>query len=55
MGSRQIIPIPSTSVQAIRLTVQESAAPVTIRELSVFHVNRPVPKRACREGGRPTN
>ncbi|MGA2863719.1 MAG: alpha-L-fucosidase [Verrucomicrobiota bacterium] len=52
VGSRQIIPIPSTSVQAVRLTVQESVAPVTIRELSVFHVNRPVPKRAYREGAR---
>jgi hypothetical protein len=54
-GSLQIIPIPSTSVKAIRLTVQESAAPVTIRELPVFHVNRPVPKLAYREGARATD
>ena len=55
VGSRQIIPLPSTAVKAVRLTVQESLAPVTIRELSVFHVNRPVPKLAYREGGGPTN
>ena len=39
----------------LRLTVQESVAPVTIRELSVFHVNRPVPKLAYREGDRSAN
>jgi len=40
-------------VTGLRLTVQESVAPVTIREFSVFHVNRSVPKLAYREGGRP--
>jgi alpha-L-fucosidase len=51
VGSRQVIPIPATAVTGLRLTVQESLAPVTIRELSAFRVNRPVPKLACREGG----
>ncbi len=50
VGCRQIIPIPATTVQAIRLTVQESVAPVKVRELSVLYVNRPVPKLACRPG-----
>ena len=53
VGSRQIIPIPATAVTGLRLTVQESAAPVTIRELSVFHANRPVPKSAYRESRTP--
>jgi alpha-L-fucosidase len=50
VGSRQIIPIPATAVTGLRLTVQESVAPVTIRELSAFRINRPVPKLAYREG-----
>ena len=50
VGCRQIFPIPATAVQAVRLTVQESVAPVTIREFSVFHVDRPVPKLAYRQG-----
>jgi alpha-L-fucosidase len=53
VGNRQIFPIPATAVTAIRLTVQESAAPAIIRELSVFRVNRPVPKVAYREVGPP--
>ena len=53
VGSRQIIPIPAIAVTALRLTVQESVAPARIRELSVFRVNRPVPKVAYREGGPP--
>jgi len=53
VGSRQIIPIPEIALTNLRLTVQESVAPVTIRELSVFYVNRPVPPLAYREGGRP--
>ena len=53
IGSRQIIPIPATAVTRLRLTVEERVAPVTIRELSVLYVNRPVPKLAYREGGRP--
>jgi alpha-L-fucosidase len=53
VGSRQIIPIPATAVTGLRLTVEESVAPATIREFSVFHVNRPVPKLAYREGTRP--
>ena len=53
IGSRQIIPIPATAVTGLRLTVEERVAPVTIRELSVLYVNRPVPKLAYREGGRP--
>jgi len=52
VGSGQIIPIPAIAVTGLRVTVQDSAAPVTIRELSVFHVNRPVPKLAYREGVR---
>lgn len=50
VGCRQIIPIPATAVQAVRLRVQESVAPVRIRKLSVFYVNRPVPKLAYRPG-----
>ena len=53
VGSRQIIPIPATALTGLRLTIQDSVAPVTIRELSVFHVNRTVPKLAYREGGQP--
>jgi alpha-L-fucosidase len=53
VGSRQIIPIPATAVTGVRLTVQESVAPATIRELSAFRVNRPVPKLACRENSTP--
>ena len=53
VGSRQIFPIPMTAVTGLRLTVQESIAPVTIRELSVFKVNRRVPKLAYREVSRP--
>jgi alpha-L-fucosidase len=53
IGSRQIIPVPATAVTGLRLTVEESVAPVTIRELSVLYVNRPVPKLAYREGARP--
>ena len=49
VGCRQIIAIPATAVQAVRLTVQASVAPVRIRELSVYHVNRPVPKSAYRQ------
>ena len=55
VGSRQIIPIPAIAVTGLRLTVQESIAPARIRELSVFHVNRPAPKLAYREGSRPAN
>jgi len=51
IGNRQIIPIPASALTAVRLTVQESVAPATIRELSVFHVDRPVPKLAFRDGG----
>ena len=53
VGSRQIIPIPEIAVTNLRLTVQETHAPVLIRELSAFYVNRPVPPLAYREGGRP--
>jgi alpha-L-fucosidase len=55
VGSRQIFPIPATAVTGLRLTVEESVGPVAIRELSVFHVNRRVPKVAYREGGRPAS
>jgi len=51
IGVRQIIPIPATALAKVRFTAQESAAPVTLREFSVFHVNRPVPRLAYREGG----
>jgi alpha-L-fucosidase len=50
IGNRQIFPIPATAITGLRLTVQELVAPVTIRELSVFRVNRPVPKIAYRDG-----
>ena len=50
VGCRQIIPISATAVQAVRLTVQSSVAQVRIREMSVFYVNRPVPKLAYRQG-----
>lgn len=53
VGVRQIIPIPAIALTGLRLTIQESVAPVTVRELSVFHVNRPVPALAYREGGSP--
>jgi alpha-L-fucosidase len=46
VGCRQIIPIAAITVQAVRLTVQDKIAPVRIRELSVYHINRPVPKTA---------
>jgi alpha-L-fucosidase len=49
VGSRQIIPIPATTVTALRLSVEESVAPVRIRELSAFYVNRHVPKLAYRD------
>ena len=49
-GGRQIIPIQAITVQAVRLTVQESIATAKIRELSAFYVNRPVPKQAYRQG-----
>ncbi len=49
VGSRQIIPIPATAVTGLRLTVQEGVARVSIRELSAFRVDRPVPKLAYRE------
>ena len=55
VGSRQIFPIPVTAVTSLRLTVQESIAPVSVRELSVFNVNRRVPKLAYREGSRAAN
>jgi alpha-L-fucosidase len=53
VGSRQIIPIPATAVTGLRFTVQESVAPVAIRELSAFRVNRPVPKLTYRENSTP--
>lgn len=49
VGNRQIIPIPATKVRGLRLVVQACVAPVTVRELSVFLVNRPVPKLAYRD------
>ena len=48
IGSRQIIPIQPTAVTGLRLTVQESAAPVSIRDLSVYSIQRTVPKLAYR-------
>jgi alpha-L-fucosidase len=53
VGSRQIIPIPAIALTGLRLTVEERVAPVTIRQWSVYHVNRRVPKLAYREDGRP--
>ena len=53
VGSRQIIPLPAIAVTGLRFTVQESVAPVTIRELSALRVNRPVPKLAYRENSTP--
>jgi alpha-L-fucosidase len=53
VGSRLIIPVPATAVTGLRLTVQEGITPVTIRELSAFLVNRPVPKLAYRENSTP--
>ena len=50
VGSRQIIPIPAITVQAVRLMVQQSIATAKIRELSAFYVNRLVPKQAYRQG-----
>ncbi|MGW8257270.1 MAG: alpha-L-fucosidase, partial [Thermoguttaceae bacterium] len=52
VGNRQIIPFGAITVSQVRLTVRESVAPVRIRDLSVFHVNRPVPKLAYRKGNR---
>jgi alpha-L-fucosidase len=51
VGSRQIFPIPATAVTGLRLSVEQSVAPAAIRELSVYNVNRPVPKSAYRNGG----
>ena len=49
---RQIIPIPPERVDQVRLTVTQKVEPVTIAELSVLRVDRPVPAIAYREGGR---
>jgi alpha-L-fucosidase len=48
IGNRQIVPLRATVTSAVRLTVQESVAPVSIHEFSVFNVNRPVPPVAYR-------
>lgn len=42
--------VTATVAHAVRLTLQERVAPVRIRELSAFYVNRPVPKQAYRPG-----
>jgi len=49
IGNRQIFPVPAASVTKLRLKIEESIAPVSIREFSGFWVDRPVPKRAYRE------
>lgn len=49
VGVRQIIPIRPVAVTDLRLTVEESVGPVTIRELSALRVDRPVPKLAYRD------
>jgi len=49
IGARQIIPIPAVSVTGLRLKVQESVGSASIRDLSAFRVDRPVPKTAYRD------
>lgn len=51
VGCRQIFPIQPVSVKQLRLTVQESAGQVTLREFAVYKVNRSVPKVAFRDVG----
>ncbi|MBL9168021.1 MAG: alpha-L-fucosidase [Verrucomicrobiales bacterium] len=53
IGVRQIIPIPAVAVTELRLKIEGKVAPVTIREFAAFHVDRPVPALAYREGGQP--
>lgn len=53
VGCRQIIPIPAVKLTGIQLSVLDSVGPVSIQELSVYRVNRPVPALAYREGGQP--
>jgi len=54
IGNRQILPFHAVTVTELRLTVQEAAAaPVTIREFSAFHVDKPVPALAYHEGATP--
>lgn len=48
IGSRQIFPITPVAVTEVRLQVEDRVAPVTIREFSVYHVDRTVPKGAYR-------
>jgi alpha-L-fucosidase len=51
IGSRQIFPLAPVTVTSVQLTVEESVAPAKLRELSVFSVNRPVPKGCYRDSG----
>ena len=48
IGARQIIPIPVVTVTGLRLKVEQSVGPASIRELSAFHADKPVPKAAYR-------
>jgi len=48
IGARQIIPIQPVTVMGLRLKVEKSFGTASIRDLSAFHVDRPVPKTAYR-------
>lgn len=52
IGARQIIPLPACDITRLRITIENATAPVTLREFAAFHVDRPVPALAYREGGR---
>ncbi len=53
VGVRQIVPIAPAKVTALRLVVQECVGVANLREFAGYHVDRPVPSIAHREGGRP--
>jgi alpha-L-fucosidase len=54
IGACQIIPFAPATVTALKLEILEAVAPASIQEFAVFHVDKPVPALAYREGGRIT-
>ena len=50
IGARQIIPFKPVAVDELKLDITSSAAPVSVLEFSAFHVDRPVPPLAYRDG-----
>lgn len=49
IGVRQIIPFTPVVVTEVKLSIIESAAPASMVDFSVFHVDRPVPEAAYRK------